>query len=35
MNKLYCGLYENDEFKRDKLQIVLLFKDQKRELTPQ
>ena len=35
MNKLYCGLYENDEFERDKLQIVLLFKDQKRELSPQ
>ena len=29
VNKLYCGLCENDEFKRDKLEIVLLFKDQK------
>ena len=34
LNKLYFGLYEHDEFKRDKLQIVLLFKDQKRKLTP-
>ena len=34
VNKLYCGLCENDEFKRDKLQIILLFKDQKRKFTP-
>ena len=34
VNKVYCGVCENGEFKRDQLQIVLLFKDQKRQLTP-
>ena len=36
LNKVpvYCGLCENGEFKRDQLLIVLLFKDQKRQLTP-
>ena len=26
VNKVYCGLCENSEFKRDKLQIDILFK---------
>ena len=34
LNKVYCGLCKNGEFQRDQLQIVLLFKDQKRQLTP-
>ena len=26
VNRVYCGLFENGEFKRDKLQIDILFK---------
>ena len=34
VNKVYWGLCENGEFKRDQLKIDILFMAQKRKLTP-